>query len=126
MNPYTQTGSILVVFALAAYSTGILSEQRKKIISKKVLFFLTFGVILDITATSLMIAGSSSGPLTLHGFIGYSSLLGMLTDSILLWRQKLKNGMNTEVPRKLHLYSRYAYIWWVIAFITGGLLVALR
>ena len=126
MNPYTQTGSILVVFALAAYSTGILSEQRKKIVSKKVLLFLTLGIILDISATAFMITGSSSGPLTLHGLIGYSSLLGMLLDNVLLWRLKMKNGIDSTVPRGIHLYSRYAYMWWVIAFITGGLLVALR
>lgn len=126
MNPYIQTGSTLVVFALAAYSVGILTEQRKGIVSKKVLFFISLGVCLDVTATAFMITGSSSGPLTAHGFIGYSSLLGMLTDSILLWRLKSKSGINTKVPRALHLYSRYAYMWWVIAFITGGLLVALR
>lgn len=126
MNPYTQTGSILVVVALAMYSTGILSEQRGKIVSNKVLFFLSLGICFDISATTCMIIGSSSGPLTLHGFIGYSSLLGMLVDSALLWRLKIKKGTNAEVPGKLHIYSRYAYIWWVIAFITGGLLVALR
>lgn len=126
MNPYTQTGSILVVIALVMYSVGIINEQRTKIVSNKVLFFLSLGICFDITATACMIVGSSSGPLTLHGFIGYSSLLGMIIDSALLWRLKLRNGTNAEVPRQLHLYSRYAYMWWVIAFITGGLLVALR
>jgi hypothetical protein len=30
------------------------------------------------------------------------------------------------VPRGLHLFTRAAYLWWVAAFITGGLLVAMR
>jgi hypothetical protein len=49
----------------------------------------------------------------------------MFIDAVLLWRLQLKNGTGTVVPRGIHLYSRYAYLWWVIAFITGGLLVAL-
>jgi hypothetical protein len=70
-----------------------------------------------------MIAGSSIGIFTLHGIIGYSSLVGMLIDIVLIWRLKFRFGMNANVPDSIHFYSRYAWIWWVIAFITGGLLV---
>lgn len=125
MNVLLRVGTSVVMLALVSYSVAIITEQRSKIISKKVLTFLTLGVCLDITATVFMILGSSKGGLTLHGFIGYSSLLAMFVDAILLWKQKTKTGINSKVPQKLHLYSRYAYIWWVLAFITGGLLVAL-
>lgn len=126
MNPLLQTGTTIVIFALISYSIAIISEQRKGILSKKILVFLTLGVVLDITATTFMILGSSKGGFTLHGFIGYSSLLAMTIDAILMWRLKIKSGLNIQVPGLLHQYSRYAYIWWVLAFITGGLLVALR
>ena len=126
MSIFLRIGITVVIFALVSYSIAIITEQRKKIISKKVLTFLTLGVFLDITATTFMILGSSEGAFTLHGFIGYSSLIGMLTDAVLMWKTKSKNGFGSEVPNKLHTYSRYAYVWWVIAFITGGLLVAFR
>lgn len=126
MNTLIQLGTSIVMLALASYSIAIITEQRKKIISKTVLIFLTLGVCLDITATIFMVLGSSHGGLTIHGFIGYSSLAGMFIDAVLIWRQKSKNGLNSAVPKKLHIYSRYAYIWWVLAFITGGVLVALR
>lgn len=126
MNTFLQLGTSIVIFALAAYSIAIITEQRKKIINKTVLWFLTLGVCLDITATVFMVLGSSKGGFTLHGFIGYSSLLAMFIDAVLIWRRKAKNGINAEVPKALHLYSRYAYTWWVLAFLTGGLLVALR
>jgi hypothetical protein len=126
MNLFLQLGTTIVLFALLSYSIAIITEQRKGTIRRTILFFLTLGVCLDIIATTFMILGSSKGGFTLHGILGYSSLLGMLTDAILIWRQKIKNGLYTRVPRKLHLYSRYAYIWWVLAFITGALLVALR
>lgn len=126
MNIFLRLGTSIVLIALISYSIAIITEQRKRIISKLVLLFLTMGVCFDIAATTLMILGSSKGGLTLHGMIGYSSLLGMFIDAVLMWRQKTKNGLNSTVPKGLHLYSRYAYIWWVLAFITGGLLVALR
>lgn len=125
MNTYLQIGTVVVVFALLSYAIGVLTEQRTSIISKKVIVFLTLGVCLDITATIFMIIGSDKGGFTLHGFIGYSSLLGMLLDAIFMWVRVIKNGLNNEVPKSLHLYSRYAFIWWVLAFITGGLLVLL-
>ena len=84
---------------------------------------MTLGVALDITATIFMILGSSKSGLSIHGFIGYSSLLGMFIDAVLIWRLKIKKGAYCPVPDGIHKYSRYAYIWWVLAFITGGVLV---
>jgi hypothetical protein len=123
MNLYLQTGTIIVFFALAAYSIGIITEQKTKKISLLVILFLTLGILLDITATAFMIIGSNKGGFTLHGLIGYSSLLGMLIDTLLMWRLLSKSGVNAPVPNQLHKFSRYAYLWWVIAFVTGGFLV---
>jgi hypothetical protein len=125
MNLFLQIGTGVVVFALISYSIGIITEQRIKQVTKKVIAFLTLGILLDITATAFMIIGSDKGGFTLHGFIGYSSLFGMLLDTIFMWRQVSRHGINSKVSKSLHLYSRYAYIWWVLAFITGGLLVLL-
>ena len=116
-------GSVIVFFALTFYSIAIFNEQKHKKVLPRVIIFLTMGIIADIIATSFMIAGSSKGLFTLHGLIGYSSLLGMLIDNVLIWRLRLKNGSGADVPDTIHKYSRYAYFWWVIAFITGGLLV---
>ena len=116
----------IVNLALISYSIAILTEQRKHRISSRVLFFLSMGLCLDVTATVLMIIGSENPAFTFHGFVGYSSLTGMLIDAILLWRLRLKNGMMAEVPVKLHWYTRIAYIWWIIAYLTGALIVLLK
>jgi len=126
MNTFSITGAGIVIFALLAYSLSIITEQRTKLVSPFVLRFLTIGIVLDITATIFMIIGSSKSAFTLHGLLGYSSLAGMLIDTALIWRFYLKNVAGTLVPKGLHLYSRFAYAWWVIAFITGLLLVVLR
>jgi hypothetical protein len=118
-------GSMVVTIALVFYTLGFINERRRQLITSRVLLFYTIGVSLDITATIFMIIGSSKGMLTLHGFIGYSSLLGMLTDTILLWRHNLTEGPGKNVGRRLQIFSGITYTWWIIAFITGGLLVAI-
>jgi hypothetical protein len=118
-------GSMIVTLALVFYSIGFAKESKAKLISSGVLFFYTMGVSLDITATIFMIIGSSKGLVTIHGMIGYSSLLGMLVDTILLWRYNIRYGAGQLVSKSLHFYSRISFIWWIIAYITGGLLVAI-
>jgi hypothetical protein len=124
MKTASMIGSLVVTIALVFYSIGFHNENKKRVINSRVLFFYTIGVSLDITATIFMIIGSSRGIITLHGMIGYSSLLGMLTDTIILWRYNLRKGSLREVTRFIRIYSRIAYTWWIIAYITGGLLVA--
>jgi len=116
----------VVTFALISYSIAIITEQRKKVVINRVLFFLSMGVILDISATTMMIIASENSPFSLHGILGYSSLTLMLTDAVLLWRFRIINGPETKVKKGLHIYSRIAYLLWVMAYITGSLLVALR
>jgi len=126
MNTYSMIGAGIVIFALLSYSLSIITEQRIKLVTPFVLRFLTIGIILDITATIFMIIGSSNSAFTLHGILGYSSLAGMLTDTVLIWRFHIRSQPGTLVPKGLHLYSRYAYAWWVTAFITGLILVVFR
>jgi hypothetical protein len=125
MKTVSMIGSFVVTLALIFYSIGFTSENRKKLVTGRVLLFYTIGVCLDITATILMIIGSSKGMITVHGMIGYSSLLGMLIDTILLWCYNRRQGSETAVSRDLQIYTRIAFTWWVLAYITGGLLVAI-
>ena len=126
MNPLLTAGTRIVVLALLFYSIAVLTEQRLRRVTRTVLLFITLGVFFDVLATSFMIAGSPNTPFTLHGVLGYSALLGMLIDAVGLWRHRLTQGEDAPVARGLHLYSRFAYLWWVIAFITGSAMVLLR
>ncbi|MBI9053813.1 MAG: hypothetical protein JEY96_08330 [Bacteroidales bacterium] len=126
MNTISMIGAVVVTLALISYSVGVISEQRKHKLVKTVLIFVTVGIILDVTATICMILGSSNSPFTFHGFLGYSALLAMLIDVILIWGFYKKNGSEIEVPKKLHRYTLFAYLWWVIAYITGSMLVMIK
>ncbi len=124
MKPIIMAGVTIVNFALLFYSIGVISEQRKHRITKGIRNILTLGIIFDVVATVCMIIGSENSPFSPHGLLGYTSLTAMLVDVVLVWRFTLANGFDTVVPKWLHLYSRYAYLWWVAAYITGGILVA--
>jgi len=117
-------GSGIVTLALILYTIAFTKERKTRLTTHGVLLFYSLGVTFDITATIFMILGSSKGLVTLHGCIGYSSLLGMIIDTSLLWRFRLVEGNRKNVSRGLHIYSGIAYTWWILAYITGGLLVA--
>lgn len=126
MKTISMIGALIVTLALISYTIAVLNERRKKHITKFILSFLTIGLIFDITATACMIIGSTNSPFTIHGMLGYSALGLMLVDTILIWKFYKAYGSNLEVPKGLHIYTLLAYSWWVIAYITGSLLVMMK
>jgi hypothetical protein len=126
MNPVSMAGAFIITLSLLSYGIGSITLQRFKMVSPGVLWFLTLGVTLDIIATAFMIVGSQNTPFTLHGFLGYSALIAMFTDTILVWHLYLKEDINAFIGKKLRDYSKFAYLWWVIAYITGSILVIWR
>jgi len=125
LKPILLAGTIIVNLALICYSIGVISEQRSHIVSRRVITFLTIGVTFDIVATTCMIIGSTSSPFSLHGILGYSSLTAMMIETSLAWRHRRQHG-EAKVGTGLHRYSLIAYLWWVAAYITGAILVAIR
>ena len=121
MSPVLIAGVLIVNLALVAYGVGIFLEQRSHRVQHATLNWLLTGVILDVTATVCMIVGSSRG-LTVHAILGFSSLAAMLAETSLAWRHRAAHG-DGIVPRWLHNYSRVAYGWWLVAYMTGAYLV---
>lgn len=113
---------LTVTLALTLYTIGTVKQQRSRRSTTAVRGWLTTGVAFDITATALMIVASKSLSPTLHGVLGYSALAFMLTDTILMWRHSRRAG-DAPVSNGLHLYSRVAYGYWVVAYFTGAALV---
>lgn len=122
MNTISVVGSVIVTMALISYLVSIITEQIRKVVTRRVLVFLTIGLALDITATICMIIGSPNSPFTFHGFVGYSALAVMVVETVLIWRLYLSASFGVAVPRSLHIYSRIAIIWWAAAYVTGSML----
>lgn len=115
-------GSTIVTLALISYSLAFFSFHRKKKLNGTILGFQTLGLFFDITATTLMIIGSSKGPFTIHGILGYTSLTLMIVDTAFFWVRR----HDVEIKSWMQTYSKTAYIWWILAYITGGLIAFLR
>lgn len=122
MEPVIVFGVVVVNLALISYGVGIVAEQTARAVTARALFWLRLGVVLDIVATTAMVLGSSSGPFTQHGLVGFSALAVMITETVLAGRHRARFG-DGEVPRWFHLFSRGAYAWWVVAYFTGAWLV---
>lgn len=119
MRTVTLIGVILVHLALIFYVLFIIYENKKRKATTSVLTLITLAVIFDIAATTCMMLGTTRTYFTFHGIIGYIGLLLMLIDAVLLWKHKIKNGADVLLSSGLHLYSKIAFTWWIIAFLTG-------
>lgn len=126
MNFLAIIGAFVITLSLLSYGISTIAIQRFKQISWWILLFLTLGVILDFVAITFMVINSDRSAFTKHGILGYSALLTMLINMFLIWRFYLKNGMDSKVSNSVLLYSRLAYGWWLIAYITGSILVIWR
>ena len=123
MKPFTLVAVTIVTCALLAYTVGTIGQQRARRITGVVTGFLTAGVLLDITATVFMILGSGK-LVTLHGLLGYSALAGMAAEVVIAWRWRATRG-DAPITNGMALYSKVAYGYWVLAFISGGLLLGM-
>jgi hypothetical protein len=121
MDPLRMAAVTTVTVALGLYTVGSLREMRERRASAAVRGLLGVGVVFDVTATALMILASGTG-MTIHGLLGYSALALMASDTFLIWRHAKQHG-DAPIGKGLHLYSRIAYIYWVVAYFTGAALV---
>lgn len=123
MKTTTLVAITIVTFALIAYTVGTVAQQRSRRISRRVVAFLTVGVVLDVVATVFMILGSGKF-VSLHGLLGYTALAGMLVEVLIAWRWRTSRG-DMPISSGMALYARAAYGYWVLAFLSGGLLVGI-
>jgi hypothetical protein len=126
MNLISIVGAFIITLSLLTYGIGSISLLRFKIISLVALIFLSAGIIFDITAIVLMVIGAKGTPFTFHGFVGYIAFLVMLIDTIWVWATYFKNGIDAPIGKNLHRYTKYAYLCWVAAYLTGSLIVLWR
>jgi len=123
MNILSVIGSFIITFSLLSYGIGVISVMRFGFVTRSVLLFLTIGLILDIIAIWFMIAGSENSPFNLHGILGYTALLTMFVNVILLWKEFRAKGLNAGISLKIVRYTKFAYLWWLIIYFLGSVMI---
>jgi hypothetical protein len=110
----------LITGALVAYSFALIPVTRKLKIAAWTLIVLVLGFIMDLAATGLMVWRASNKGVTMHGLLGYSALVVMLTTIVLLWRSKSRGEI--LIPRGLQNYIKFAYGWWILTYLVGAMM----
>ncbi len=124
MSPLLIAGIVTIFMAFAAYTVGVVSIERGRLITRRTAVILTFGLVFDVTATACM-AALSSGPTTLHGWVGHVALAIMLLLVVFAWRHRSGRG-EAPVAGWFRLYVWATYLLWLLAFIMGIVLGASR
>lgn len=126
MNPLAIIGAFVITLSFLAYGIGNISLVRFKIVGRIVVGFLSVGVVLDIAAIVLMTLGSKGSPFTMHGFLGVTAFLVMLVNAVWSWRMFLVYGCDCKARKNHIIYAKAAYLFWVVAYFTGSLIVIWR
>lgn len=107
---------ILISLALILYSTAIWSE---KIIGRLLIWMaivFSAGFACDLTGTTLMFLRATHHHLTLHSVCGYLALIIMGCHLAWALLALIKHGWWEAA---FHRYSTYAWVVWLLAFISG-------
>ena len=123
MNPLALIGAFIITLSLLAYGIGTITLQRFKLITPGVVWFISLGVFLDISATVFMIFGSSGTLFTTHAFVGFTAIFIMMVKLFLLWKKYISDGKDTKADKKLITFSKLAYAAWVLAYLMGSFLI---
>jgi hypothetical protein len=126
MKLISLVGAFVITLALLFYGAGSVSIHRFRNVSKGVLWFISIGLFFDIIAIVCMVIGLRNTPFSYHAIWGVLALLTMLVNLILLLIVYKKSGLDASINKSLYLYSRFAYGWWLVAYITGFLLIILN
>jgi len=119
-------GVIFIHIALVLYSVFIYKENKYKRATKGVLGFITAAVIFDVSATICMMIGTVEKYFTLHGILGYTAVVVMITDAVFIWKHRNRYGSEVPFSDTLNRNSKLGYILWLIAFGTGELLAVIN
>ena len=123
MNLFLYFGVLFASIALVFYSIFFWKTRNLKEIIKLNCVIQTIGLGFDISGTIFMIIGSKNIPLTVHGILGYSALLAMVIETIVIWKYCITKREKKTV---INIYSYISYMWWISAYIAGGLIAMLE
>lgn len=112
-------GVILIHVALIFYSIFIYKVHKHKRATTGLLVFITAAVIFDVSATVCMMFGVVEEYFTLHGALGYTALVVMVTDAIFIWKHHSRFGSEVPFSKVLIRNSKLGYVLWLFAFTTG-------
>ena len=109
---------VFISLALLFYSWAVWGAYIERELCALFVWLFMAGFVCDLIGTSLMAARTPEFHLTIHTLLGIMALLIMAAHGA--WAcQALYRPQASEL---FHRWSVWAYILWMIAFVTGGIL----
>jgi hypothetical protein len=127
MNNLLLSGSLVVTLALLFYSVAIIWEQSTGKVSMIIVFFVSMGMLFDISAVTLVILGTDK-PFTIQEILRYSALLMIAVSVYYIWKlfRTERKAVKIPVPKNTHLYIRISYIYWLLIYAVTGVISAYK
>ncbi len=123
MNPLAVIGAFVMTLAFLAYGIGSVTLERFRIVGSVVLIFLSLGVLFESAAILMMIIGSKGAIGPLHGIIGGVAFALMFANTMWAWIVYLSMGIDAHVNTWLLNYTKAAFFLWVMAYLSGIVLL---
>ena len=123
MKPIILVATISVTIALIVFTIVTFRLQKTKTLTKGILLGYCLGIITDFIGLTSMYIAETRPMFTIHGILGYSAFLLMVTGVIRAARIYRK-GI-TILPEDMRLYFKYTYGLWATAYFSGMLMSSL-
>lgn len=123
MNPISVIGAFVMTLAFLAYGIGSVTLERFRIVGSVVLIFFSLGILFESAAILMMIIGSNGSITVLHAIIGAIAFALMFVNSVWAWFVYLSMGIDAHVNTWLLNYTKTAFFLWVMAYLSGILLL---
>jgi len=123
MDPFSLIGAFVMTLAFLAYGIGSVTLERFRIVGSVVLIFLSLGVLFESAAIILMVIGANGSISPFHGLIGGIAFGLMVVNTAWAWILYLIMGFEARVNRWLLNYTKVAFLLWVLAYLSGILIL---
>lgn len=123
MDPIILVISFIMTLAFLAFGVGSVTLERFKIIGTMVLVFFSIGFLFNAASVLLMILLLPTSLLSANGLIMFCSFSIMLVNTVWAWAAYLKKGIDSKVTRAMVLYTKIAYLVWVLNYLWGIVLL---
>lgn len=112
-------GAFIMTLAFLSFGIGSVTLERFRIVGIAVLLFYTMGLTFEVAAIILMAQSPSEKMGPWHVLIGIIVFLLMLVNTIWVWLNYYRKGIDGRVSKRLLTYTKATFLIWVTAYLVG-------
>jgi uncharacterized repeat protein (TIGR03987 family) len=115
---------VSILLAALLYTIAVFSERASRVLKPWHLALFWLGLVFDTAGTTLMSDIAGGWKPDIHGIIGAIAVVLMLVHAI--WATVALVLKRERTLRNFHRFSIHVWALWMVAFVSGIVLVAMR